>query len=175
MRHNIATELETNRANLAKEVETNRSNLAQEAEAKRSNQAREYETNRANIAREEETHRSNVMNEAIMESNARTNAMNALSNRISASASASQASTAAARQRIDAARARVQNVNETLTTRSGSNLNRARTREITSMLPEKKKLTKAQTDETRIKSIRGIVGAVNDVIGAGLRLAVPFR
>lgn len=59
VRHNIATEGETERSNVAREMETNRSNLAREKEENRSNVAREVETHRANTTKEAELERNN--------------------------------------------------------------------------------------------------------------------
>lgn len=59
VRHNLATEGETNRSNVARETETNRSNLASEKETNRSNVAREVETHRANTTKEAELERNN--------------------------------------------------------------------------------------------------------------------
>lgn len=78
VRHNKATEFETNRSNVARETETHRSNVAVETE-----------THRHNVVTENETTRHNKVSEAIgwhqaqsQRINANANMMNAKTNRM---------------------------------------------------------------------------------------------
>lgn len=64
VKHNRATEAETQRSHLMDE-QNRRDNLD---ETIRSNLAREFENRRSNVAKETETHRSNLANEGLQES-----------------------------------------------------------------------------------------------------------